>query len=404
MKREAEIENQVAATNSFLLAPFRAARIAFDRDDFTEAERLLTVVCRQAPDLDMGWRRLGSAQVRLGKRGEGLQNCERAVTLNRSKDNLFTLALNLSLGTEQQPASASEQQRAWGLLDECRKLPLGQDESVLVLSSQVALRLEKTQEFRAMNGLLREQHPDAMATHYFTAIEAAMDGQWVRSEDEIRKAQKLGLPQEAAEKFLGLGVHSRAAKWRAAHFMGWIVVAWLVGLGLLFALGVLLSRNTLRQAELADVRVAVGAGEKRLRSIYRALLNVAGVYYYLSLPVVIVLVISVVVAILYSFLLAGWLPIKLALLLALGAIFTIVAMIKSLFIRVNSEEPGRALQREEAEGLWALTEEVARTLETRPIDEIRITPGTDVAVYERGTWRDKLQNRAQRVLILGLAF
>jgi hypothetical protein len=68
---------------------------------------------------------------------------------------------------------------------------------------------------------------------------------------------------------------------------------------------------------------------------------------------------------------------------------------------VNSEEPGRALQREEAEGLWALTEEVARTLETRPIDEIRITPGTDVAVYERGTWRDKLQNRAKRVLILG---
>ena len=41
------------------------------------------------------------------------------------------------------------------------------------------------------------------------------------------------------------------------------------------------------QAEAADVRVAVSAGEKRLRNIYRALLNVAGVYYYLSLPVVI---------------------------------------------------------------------------------------------------------------------
>jgi hypothetical protein len=60
------------------------------------------------------------------------------------------------------------------------------------------------------------------------------------------------------------------------------------------------------------------------------------------------------------------------------------------------------LKREEAEELWKLTEEVARTVNTRPIDEIRITTGTELAVYERGSWREKLQNKATRILILGV--
>ena len=76
-------------------------------------------------------------------------------------------------------------------------------------------------------------------------------------------------------------------------------------------------------------------------------------------------------------------------------------MIKSLFIRLKPSDPGRALQRPEAEGLWQLAEEVAQTVGTRAIDEIRITPGTDLAVYERGTWRQKLRNEAHRILILG---
>src|SRR5262249_15784198 len=89
------------------------------------------------------------------------------------------------------------------------------------------------------------------------------------------------------------------------------------------------------------------------------------------------------------------------LLLVIGAIVTIAVMIKSLFIRVKSADPGRALQRTEAEGLWNLAEEVAQSVGTRPIDEIRITPGTELAVYEVGTWRQKIGNGADRILILG---
>ena len=45
---------------------------------------------------------------------------------------------------------------------------------------------------------------------------------------------------------------------------------------------------------------------------------------------------------------------------------------------------------------------MAQAVGTRPIDEIRVTPGCDLAVYEKGRFREKLQDRARRILILGV--
>jgi hypothetical protein len=60
------------------------------------------------------------------------------------------------------------------------------------------------------------------------------------------------------------------------------------------------------------------------------------------------------------------------------------------------------LKRDEAPGLWDLTQKVADTIGTRPVDEIRVTPGTDLAVYEHGSWREKSNDQARRILILGV--
>ena len=68
----------------------------------------------------------------------------------------------------------------------------------------------------------------------------------------------------------------------------------------------------------------------------------------------------------------------------IAAAVTIYKMIRSLFVKIQSEDPGRALKPEEAPGLWTLTREVAQAVSTRPIDEIRVTPGCDLAVYEKG--------------------
>jgi hypothetical protein len=67
-----------------------------------------------------------------------------------------------------------------------------------------------------------------------------------------------------------------------------------------------------------------------LRRIYRKLIDVAGFYYYVSLPVVIFLVIAVTSSIIYGFMMLGRIPIKLAAILVIGALVTLFKMVRSL--------------------------------------------------------------------------
>jgi Zn-dependent protease with chaperone function len=104
----------------------------------------------------------------------------------------------------------------------------------------------------------------------------------------------------------------------------------------------------------------------------------------------------------YFFLEIGRLPIRLVLILVVGALVTVYKMVQSLFLRVESADPGRTLDEPEAPKLWAMAREIAETVGTRPIDEIRVTPGTELAVYERGSARDRAHDHAHRVLVLGV--
>jgi hypothetical protein len=127
----------------------------------------------------------------------------------------------------------------------------------------------------------------------------------------------------------------------------------------------------------------------------------ASLYYYVSLPFVGILVIGGTAAVFYAFMLIGRIPVQLVFMLAVGALITLYKMIQSLFVRVQPLEAGRALAQEEAPGLWALTREVAGQVGTRPIDAIRLTAGTEVAVYEKGSRRERARDAACRTLVVG---
>lgn len=400
MQRETEIESQLAKINPELVPTFREARIASDNKDQATAEKLYTDVYDKAPTFDPVIRRLGYAKIMVGKRAEGLALCEKALQINRSSDNLAMLAYVFADPVDGRPSKA-DNETAMRLLLECRTLPHGLDSDVLVLTVQVAGQLNRIPVFTEGVGLLQERYPDLMVTHYYTAVLEAMHENWRSAEREIIQAKKLGLPESAAEEFLNSGVRSFANRNRWIFIGSVVLGVWTVGLVLLMGAGFVLSRVTLRQAAIADVTAAISPAEQRLRKIYRAVLNISGVYYYISLPVVMLAVVAAAAFLVYLCFAFGHVPIKLVLIVVIGAGLTVFAMIKSLFVKVKSEDPGRSLKREEAEGLWQMTDEVAGVLQTRPVDEIRITPGTDLAVYERGTWREKMQDKAKRILILG---
>jgi len=264
------------------------------------------------------------------------------------------------------------------------------------------MELNLIADFRRGTEQLVAKHPELMATHLFNAILAAYDEKWITAEQEIEVAQSLGLAPEVAQQFLDSGVKTRARVWHYLIYSLYLVGAWLVGLTALFLVGKLMSRKTLSSLEAANPDSPTSASELTLRKWYRKLINVAGFYYYISLPVVVFLVIIVAASITYAFLMLGRIPIKLVAILAIGGLVTIVTLIRSLFIKVEDVDPGRSLNYDEAPELWDLTRTVAAAVNTRPVDEIRITPGTDLAVYEKGTKRERSQDKAQRVLILGI--
>lgn len=400
--KEQKIWQQLQAVAPQSLETFRRATEALDAEKHEEAVRLYGEVTKAAPEFTPAIRRAGLALAALGRRAEALPLLEQAATLERSPENFISLAQVLGFAGPGKEAPKAEKERALTLAVEADRMSSSADSSYPSLVAQLALMLEREDAFRGAVETLERKFPDDVATRYYSAIAAAIREDWARAESEMERAEELGVPHEVAEEFLNSGVRTRARVWRYVYWVLYAAAAWAAGLLLLFVLGKVFSNLTMRAVDSADPEELTGARHETLRRWYRALINVAGFYYYISLPVVLCLVVLAAAAVVYAFMTLGRIPIKLLLVLAVGALITVYQMVRSLFVKREEEDPGRPLREEEAPGLWALAREVAGAVGTRPVDEIRVTPGTDLAVYERGSSGDKRQDKATRILILGV--
>jgi Zn-dependent protease with chaperone function len=349
-------------------------------------------------------RRLGYVLVQTGHKEEGFKLLRKAAALKNSPENLGSLAESLAYPTEQTQGSDAEKQEARAFAEEAFRLNTDAgDPSYALLLAQLSLEQNAVADFRTATQSLARHHPELMPTHYFGAILAAADEDWSKADAEIRRAGEMGLPAAEVERFRGeTGVGTRLLAWRSLYAGLGVAGLWALGIALMYALGKALSRHTLRHLETTDPNAPADEAEHRLRRLYRAVINLAGLYYYVSLPVVILLVLGVTAAVIYGFMMLGWIPIKLVLVLAVGALVTVYQMIRSLFVAHKQEDPGRSLAEREAPGLWALAREVADAVGTRAVSEIRVTPGTEVAVYERGSLRSRVKDEAERVLLVGV--
>jgi tetratricopeptide (TPR) repeat protein len=403
MKYEQAIWDQLQTVAPSAVEDFKAGTVAMDAGNYAEAVRLYEAVHKKAPDLDPVLRRLGTSLALQGNLQSGLEFLEQAVAKRRSPENLYSLAQFLTFPAEGKSGTRDQKWRAYSLMLEADPLPkTGDHGEYEVLLGGLAMEFDQTDIFRRVTERLVAKHPELMQTHYFNALLAALDERWVTAEREIKRAESLGLPHDVTQEFLDSGVHTQAGIWRYSGYGLILVAVWIVGLGLLFLLGKLMSRKTLRSIEDADPNAVASGSDLSLRKWYRRLINVGGVYYYLSIPFVIFLVVGFAAAITYAAFAVGHVPIKLVLIICVGAVVTVYKMIRSLFIKIDREDPGRSLTYEEAPGLWDLARRVAETVGTRSVDEIRVTPGTDLAVYEGGSRRERSKDEARRILILGV--
>ena len=398
-KEEQAILDRLAQINPDAVPIFESATQAMDAGSLQAAQQGYEKVLALAPGFPDAERRLSYVETRLGNLDAAIQHARAAVAADPSSYNESALAMAL--------LSTKDAQNNREGLDYARsavqKLPDdAQANTALLLGG---IYNNDTTAIRQASGELVVIAPDQPIGHYFNGLVAADDGQWEKAEQELLLSQQLGLPAADVQQALSeLRISEQASQQRALRLGASAVLGW-VGLGIiLFVVGIILSRGTMAAVHRyqSSAQFSVGTGERRVRNIYRIVIALTSVYFYVSIPFVIVLVIAGAVGIFYLFLSAGRIPIQLTAALALAVIYTLIAIVRAVFTRIKESEPGRPLTRAEAPQLWSLVEIVARRLETRPVDMIYITPGTDMAVTERGGIWKKLRGTGQRCLILGL--
>jgi Zn-dependent protease with chaperone function len=148
-----------------------------------------------------------------------------------------------------------------------------------------------------------------------------------------------------------------------------------------------------------------GGGAAALRKLYAAVLWLTCGVYYLSVPLVVLLVVAAGYAVWLVFVAIGQIPLKLALVVAVMVLVSLWAVAKSIWaslVRAKGEDPGLRLDPADHPRFKAALEEAARRVGTRPVDTVFATPGTDAAVYEQGGLARQLAGRTERCLILGV--
>src|SRR4051812_11832140 len=194
LQKETQIWKELASISPTSVETFKQATAAMDRGDAKEAVRLYGEVMKKAQNWDVINRRLGLASVEAGQTAEGLTYLRKAVDLKRSPENLISLAQMMAYPDEKTEGSQLDKEKALLLAVEANAKKTDQaDPSYPVLTAQLALELDREQEFRAAVNELVSRHQDLMPTHYYNAILAAADKQWVTAKSEIERAGQMGL-------------------------------------------------------------------------------------------------------------------------------------------------------------------------------------------------------------------
>src|SRR4051794_37017857 len=265
-EREKKVEQALTAVAPKAVGTFRDATRAMDAGDGAGAVRLFREARIQAPEFTPILRRLGGLLVEQGREDEGRQLLERAIVLERSPENLISLASALAYPAPGKQGTQVDRERAFDLAKEASSRYVARDDAAyLTVLAQVALSLRRTSEFRIATTALARDYPDEISAHYYSAILRAMDEDWSGAEREVREAERLGLPHAAVEEFLASGVRTRATVWRVVRGLAYALAAWIAGLFTLFVAGKALSRATLISIDRASANGVMSEADRSLR-------------------------------------------------------------------------------------------------------------------------------------------
>jgi Zn-dependent protease with chaperone function len=397
------IHRELLAIDPDAEASLRAADDARSREDHRAAADLYARTLEKVPTFVHALRRQAFEEMELGDRPKAFGLFRQAIALDRSADNLAAFAAALVWRTQQ--STPSSEDLALALTHAREALALAPD-SVFVLTScaQVALANSDRDLLGAsVAGLLRVE-PDSVNTLYFQTIAIASLGKFNAAEASLERAHAAGLPDDAYRSLRASINNARPLGPRLARWGAIAAGIWLACAVVLLMIGSILSKITLHASARVPPRPEAGASglDAFLRRVYRLVLWACCAYYYLSMPVLLALVLVIGGGIVYGFLAVGHVPIKLVAIIVGITVVTAWSILKSVIVRRKDEDPGIRLDLDGQPALRAVLVDVANRVGTRPVDSVYMTPGTEIAVFERGGLLRQLGRRTERCLILGV--
>jgi len=428
---ERRFRADLAAASPAAAEAFAQATAARDAGRLEEALAGFRRASELAPRVDHPRRRACSMLHLLRRPEEALPECEAALELDPGSP-YDMIALAEVLLQRNEPGDGD---RTLALaVAASEKLP--GDPDPLEIRCSVLYRLERYEELKRCTVVLLKADPEGMGANYFGTLLAMSQGDPVLAQRRLEMARVAGLSDGeyrrtlAAIKDWGHGEAARGeaaggeVDRRAGRAVGqgaektgpvtaflWglleVLVVWLGVMVVLLAAGYALSRLTLRavsRVTAADAGTGLGtAGEQRLRRLYKAVLLLCGVYFYLSMPILLAAIVVAGGGTIYLFFAMGFIPIKLLLIVAAVVLFTVGAVLRSLFVRSVPGSLGQPVDLERHPRLEALLRDVAGAVGTRRVDAVYLTPGTEMAVTERaGLWASLRGTRSERSLIMGV--
>jgi len=388
-----------------------AESLFFEGTRLRDAELLLPAidcfrkVTKRLPEFWPAYRRAANLEHRLGNRDRALAELRWLVERDSSAYTLCALADVLGMRRDDTRSDPAEIEEAHRLV--ARALAqLPDDPNVWQTAFWTGYMADDAVAMQEAVVAMQRVDGSSPSTWYCTAILAMESRNLAGARAAIAKARQAGMPAQAlASLEQHLGSLERMSLWRAlAHTGLWSVAVWLALLGLLTVAGLTLSRATLAAADQAMAGTtgdAVGM-DAWLRRAYSGVIAASAVYFYFSLPILLLVVLALGGGLIWLMLTAHVSIMKLVALVAGLTLVTAWSVLRSMFVRGDQSDPGESLDLAAEPRLRAVLEEVAGRVGTRPVDTVFLTPGTDVAVFERGGWQRKLRGGGERCLILGL--
>jgi Zn-dependent protease with chaperone function/tetratricopeptide (TPR) repeat protein len=301
--------------------------------------------------------------------------------------------------TQAQLDTISEAKRAIGRAETLGAEPV----AVAQTTCRLALAQNDQRTLSSCSNTLLTKAPQLPQSHYLAAIAKAAVGELAQARNELDEAERLGLPHAQTVEFRKNLDDAEPFYKRWLSRVSWTLGVWLGGFALLTVIGMVLSRVALRASvnvptESSGRAVGMTSG---LRGLYGAVLWLTCIYYYVSMPLVVLSVFAIGGGLIYLFFAIGHIPIKLVIIIGLLVLATFWAILKSLLVRPIDEDPGQRLELSQHPKLREVLEEVAAKVGTRTVDKVFLTPGTDIAVFERGSLAAQLRQKTDRCLILG---